>query len=127
VEVPAFPGFRPLFDSFLSLRRDFEGHNSTFKGISGPFGDHLRNYLKAMRWYSVRQIDEAYSEETSKAWRRQVAFFEGIGEVIFMLGSNKLPEQILKSPSLRRLLDIANSQGAFVNDILGLQKELTLR
>jgi len=123
VEVEGCPGFRSLFNSLVDLHESFKRYNSGYKDISGPFRFFLRKYFGAMRWYAVERLDGFYSEETFACWRHHVSAFDFFASVIFMLSGHSLPNKLLKSPSLRRILEIFNSVSGSTNDLLGLTKE----
>jgi len=123
-EVEGCPGFRRLFDSLLTIQQLFEERSFGYEDIAESFIFFLKRYFGAMRWFSVERIEGAYSEETFRFWRRIIAYFDGIAEVILMLHRLQLPKKVVNSPSLRRILDITNSIGGFINDVLGLSKEI---
>jgi len=121
--VQGCPGFGFLYNSLLNIQESLQKHNPGYKDSLGSFQFFLRRYFDAMSWYAAGRVDFEYSEETFKFWRRIISFFDGIASIICLVNQIILPTHILKSPLLQRILDITNSSGGFVNDLLGLRKE----
>jgi len=117
--VETYPFFEALFhsnvDLYLMIRK------SEFP--LGPTQSCLQKYFEAQRWFSVDTIDERYSEESFKTWRRIIAYFDGIAEIVALVEGVALSEEIRRSPSFQRILNIANAFGGFVNDLIGMKKE----
>lgn len=122
--VPNYPIFGQLFDSLLQLHDDCRKRLPDYgKRVKNLFND-LQRYFTALRWFCIDEIDERYSEESFKTFRRSIAFFDGIADVVALIHGVTLSDEITNSLTMKRLLDIANSFGAYTNDMLGMKKEL---
>jgi len=115
--------FKQLFTSWLDLHRSCDDIVPDYRRRVGPMKFYLQRYFEAQRWYCVDRIDERYSEQTFRAWRRIVAYFDGIVEVVALIHGVTVPPEISRSPTLLRILEICNSFGGFVNDLVGMRKE----
>lgn len=122
-DVANYPHFGQLFKSLLEI------HNICRKTVPGYeknvtiFYDRVQSFFDVHRWSCVDEIDGRYSEESFRIFREKVAFYDGTVELVALLQGVKLPDEILRSPTLRRILDIGNALGAFANDLLGMKKE----
>lgn len=83
----------------------------------------IQRYFDGLRWYCVDEINERYSEETFKTWRKVITCYDGKAEFMALIQGISLPVEILESPTLKRILDISVSILGFVNDLLGMKNE----
>lgn len=122
-EIPNYPHFGQLFTSLLEVhnicRKTVPGYDKNVK----TFYDRVQSFFDVHRWSCVDEIDGRYSEESFRIFREKVAFYDGTVELVALLHGVKLSDEILTSPTLRRILDIGNALGAFANDLLGMKKE----
>lgn len=122
-DIPNYPIFGHLFYSLSELhnlcQKNFPGYE---RGVK-YFSDCLQRYFSAQRWLCIEDIDGRYSEETFRAYRKKMAFFDGIADSLALVHEVALSYDIWNSTTMKRLLDIANVFGAFVNDLLGMRKE----
>lgn len=123
--VPNYPIFRQLFDSLLQCHNECRKLLPDYEKRVKTFANDLQRYFTAMRWFCVDEIDGRYSEESFKTYRRIIAFFDGIADVVALIHGVSLSDEILNSSTMKRLIEIVNSFGGYTNDILGIKKELT--
>lgn len=126
VDVPKYPSFRSLFNLLFDV-------HTIWKRIAPPgyeqrvkvFHARLQRYLDCFRWNCIDEVDGRYSEETFVYFRGMTVFMDGSMDVISVINGVTLSDEIMRSPTLSRLIGIVNEFGAYGNDLCGMRKEFT--
>lgn len=123
--VPNHPVFGHLFDSLLELHNFCEKTLPGYKNRIKSFTNCLQRYFAAQRWFCIDEIDGRYSEESFRTHRKYLAFFDGVADGVALIHGVTLSDEISNSPTLKRILEVANVFGGFANDLLGMKKEFS--
>lgn len=121
--VSNYPDFDQVFVAFLQMHKSWKKFLPDYEHRVKPFANAIQRYFGSLLWYCIDEIDERYSEESFKAYRKHNAFIDGSAEILALLHGVAVSDAMSNSLTMKRLLDAVNAIGAYTNDLLGMKND----